>query len=933
MAWYRLGENDPGAASGLAVTNTTTDLLGLHHARQVGSPRYTNAVSPSASNGLGSSLAVHFIGTNQFFTNAIVSTATNNFGVEAWVKPNNTNAGFTYFIVQNGFTYAGSWSISQGNSYFGGFSDTNAGYGVGDGTAIASPGVWAHVALVRNNGTNRFYFNGTANGPPTTNAPIQPAGHFTIGGNFGTNILGTVSNSFFNGVIDEVRVFTFAPGQFSTNDLLFHALRAATLPATNLNFPNATLNGRAHPVGFPTSVWIEWGTSANYGNVTPVRALASQDGTTNLSETINSAFGGFTYHFRVVASNSLEIVYGADQSFAVPLFADIGAGLLSVPSLAAWGDYDNDGRLDVAASWPFQVYRNADAGFTNGASLGAAAIVHGSVSWGDYDNDERLDIIITGEDISEPLYPSTMVLHNTGGGFTNINTSLPRVRYSSGAWGDYDNDGRLDFVLAGSKNTNVAQVWRNTREDLWPTVEFTELHAGLTGVEGASASCGDYDNDGRLDILLTGHTNSSFLFPTSRLLRNTGHGFTNVNTGLPGIWFGSVAWGDYDNDGRLDILLTGATNDFPQLISQVWRNTGAGFTNINAGLPGVWAGSAAWGDYDNDGRLDILLAGATNGFVNPGGIPLPTSAICQVWRNTGNGFTNVNVGLTGVNSGSAAWGDYDNDGRLDILLTGYTNQSTPTGAISQIWRNRTPIANTPPTAPTGLMVTPGLSVTNVGTTVILSWNASSDAQTPASGLTYNVRIGTTPGGSEAMSAMSSSSGLRRLPQMGNAGERLFARFNAALATTYYWSVQAIDTAFAGGPFAPEQRFTINSVSTPTNGIPVPADQNGDGIVSESEFASVLANLNGNGIVSQAELDLVLSNYFPNSPFLYMTNVAGLGGTNVTFALTNSLAGAYSVEFSTNLVDWYFLGPAIPRYLFTDTNATALPQRYYRLRWP
>ena len=49
--------------------------------------------------------------------------------------------------------------------------------------------------------------------------------------------------------------------------------------------------------------------------------------------------------------------------------------------------------------------------------------------------------------------------------------------------------------------------------------------------------------------------------------------------------------------------------------------------------------------------------------------------------------------------------------------------------------------------------------------------------------------------------------------------------------------------------------------------------------------------------------------------------------------TNSLAGAFSVEFTTNLTDWHFLGPATPRYLFTDTNAPAEPQRYYRLLWP
>jgi hypothetical protein len=80
-------------------------------------------------------------------------------------------------------------------------------------------------------------------------------------------------------------------------------------------------------------------------------------------------------------------------------------------------------------------------------------------------------------------------------------------------------------------------------------------------------------------------------------------------------------------------------------------------------------------------------------------------------------------------------------------------------------------------------------------------------------------------------------------------------------------------------------------------------------------------------VDGGELNTVLSNFFPNSPWLQMTNVAGLGGTNVTFALTNDLAGAFSAEYTTNFADWQFLGPATPRYRFTDTNAPALPQRY------
>lgn len=717
-----------------------------------------------------------------------------------------------------------------------------------------------------------------------------------------------------------------------------------TLPASVVASNTATLNGSVNPGGQNASAWFEYGFTTNYGNVTAPQAIGNGTVPVNINEVLTGLFGG-VYHFRVVASNSFGVLFGSDQNFTLPAFADLGAGLPSSISPAAWGDYDNDGRLDIVLAGlgpdvepvlSGRVYRNTVTGFTNSAFLPKGKMF-GSVAWGDYDNDEQLDVLLTGARgaLAYAAPDTSFVLRNTGSGFTNVNAALPILTGSSGQWGDYDNDGRLDILLTGVgiNNQLIGQLWRNTGGG------FTDVNAGLPGVFSGSAAWGDYDKDGRLDILLAGGTyGSSAVVGLSQILRNTGNEFTNFNPGLSPLAYSSIAWGDYDNDGQLDILLTGTTNASSAYgadpVTQVWRNTGTGFTNINAGLPGVVMGSALWGDYDNDGRLDILLAGGTTALVDFDGFMRGvTNLICQVWRNTGSGFTNVNAGLPGVAYGSAAWGDCDNDGRLDILLAGSTN-GLFNGGLSQIWRNQTPLTNTPPTAPTGLRVTTSLSVTNnLGTTVILSWNAASDAQTPAAGLTYNVRIGTTPGASDVMAPMASSSGFRRLPQMGNANERLFARFNAAPATPYYWTVQAVDTAFAGSPFAAEQSFTFNTVLTPTNGIPVPGDQNGDGVVSQSELAAVLANLNGSGILTEDDLNLVLSNYFATSPWLYLTNVAGLGGTHVTFALTNDLTGAFSVEFTTNLVDWYFLGPAMPRYLFTDTNAPAVPQRSYRLRWP
>jgi hypothetical protein len=86
-------------------------------------------------------------------------------------------------------------------------------------------------------------------------------------------------------------------------------------------------------------------------------------------------------------------------------------------------------------------------------------------------------------------------------------------------------------------------------------------------------------------------------------------------------------------------------------------------------------------------------------------------------------------------------------------------------------------------------------------------------------------------------------------------------------------------------------------------------------------------------VDQRELDAVLANYWPDSPWLYMTNVASLGGGTFQFALTNANNWDFSVLVSTNFVDWELLGPAFPVYQFLDTAATNAPQRFYRLRWP
>ena len=352
-------------------------------------------------------------------------------------------------------------------------------------------------------------------------------------------------------------------------------------------------------------------------------------------------------------------------------------------SSVAWGDYDNDGDLDILLTGSFggpvaRVYRNTGGAFVD-IGAGLTGVQNGSVAWGDYDNDGDLDILLTGLRAGGPV---ARVYRNTGGTFVDIGAGLTGVQSGRVAWGDYDNDGDLDILLTGVDidDNRVARVYRNDGPSAGSGWNFVDSGVALTGVGGSSVAWGDYDNDGDLDILLTGANSSNT--PVTKLYRNdgpsVGSGWNFVDSGvaLTGVSSGSVAWGDDDNDGDLDILLTGYSSDG---VARVYRNDGpapgAGwnFVDIGVALTGVFYSSVAWGDYDNDGDLDILLTGADSSF-NP---------VARVYRNDGGGFVAISAPLTGVASSSVAWGDYDNDGDLDILLTGDSNGEP----VARLYRN------------------------------------------------------------------------------------------------------------------------------------------------------------------------------------------------------------------------------------------------------
>ncbi len=579
------------------------------------------------------------------------------------------------------------------------------------------------------------------------------------------------------------------------------------------------------------------------------------------------------------------------------------------------------------------------AQFTN-SNITLPFTLNGVMAVGDYDNDGRLDLAITG--ISEAGLYQTSIYHNDGGGnFSLAYTNVSGANQSTLVWVDLDNDGRLDLVVSGTAGdlAGLTQIWRNTGSG------FVQVPTSLPGTFNSAMAVGDFDNDGLPDLLIGGGTSTT-------LFRNLGHfGFTTNGTPtLPGAQNGDAQFADFDNDGWPDVALgylsSIAITTNNSYVAGIFGNQGGTNFNLTSLVPNAAEGRMGVADFNNDGRLDIGMVGqspflATFLANTGGGVFTPTSVVpvsnfsagfrptgvlfgdfdnaglldvvvgtrrglIEYLANQGNGiFSLTDVGIATGNSAfnpPVAIGDLFGDGRLAVI---YSGDDAAYNRGTFIYRNTTPVTNTPPTAPGHLFS----SAPTNGARVILSWTAATDAQTPALGLTYNLRVGTVPGGCDIVSPQSEPvTGHRRVFATGNAGQRLFAYLQKLpINTTYYWSVQAVDGGLAGGPWAPEATFSTRP--------------------------RLAGDINGDGIVDQNELRAIYASYLQTSPYLTMTNTAGLGSSPVTFSVGNDGGLVFRVLTSTNLTDWQYLGPATTQYLFNDVNAGTTPTRYYRLTYP
>lgn len=471
--------------------------------------------------------------------------------------------------------------------------------------------------------------------------------------------------------------------------------------------------------------------------------------------------GNYYWAVQAVDASGTKSEWSSEETFFI---ARLVSSTQSFPgvyfSTGGWADYNEDEFLDFGLTGVTfsggsitTLFDNRDGLLSQDLTQDIEAVFGGHVSWVDYTNDGHLDMSLSGFQIINfaPWRVTKFYTYENGIYIPDIDSeiymdanfdNIPDYWVTGGAnghhWGDYDNDGDLDFVQGGFDNYNIRHldIFYNDNG----TLRLDTNQTNLVPVYPAMVQWVDLNRDGYLDLVTIGADETETLgmrvfLNNSNFVLSEG---VTWNSEIYGVTAGAIAFADYNSDGYDDFAITGK-NSSNQLISYVVTNAINQFTILGEHiLEGVYFGRPAWGDYDSDGDLDLLVTGQSSPIGGLGSDPVTT---LYIQDEEGNFAPDETLSIDSVGISFAQWGDYDVDGDLDLFLAGFkANQDV----VAQVYDNLESLENKnkAPNAPYGL------DDSDINDDkVTLTWTAPVDPEnpkggyTPELGLRYQLQIG------------------------------------------------------------------------------------------------------------------------------------------------------------------------------------------------
>ena len=471
----------------------------------------------------------------------------------------------------------------------------------------------------------------------------------------------------------------------------------------------------------------------------------------------------------------------------------------------AWGDFNNDGFLDLIqiSNNAFSLYKNnGNETFTNVASSQFPLPLPGGVQQAmvlfmDYNNDGNLDLVISGSDGSN----TTTTLYKNSGApdYTfSIDTNNSLLGLRTGNDGDshkflsavdYNNDGWVDLFMEGwcdALNTRVVTLYKNDHGTFARQTTPVGGTADFEGMNGGSLHTGDVNHDGFVDMISCGYSVTGN-YATILYLNNGDGTFTKSPASFTGIESGETVLFDSNNDGWLDVFVAGVGYSG----GWVWpgtlylNNHDGTFTAMESGtnLPGGTQGYTGFasGDINNDGKTDLMVM-------------LPTGDNSAVYYNNGdNTFLKDQLPAGArARSGSLDIADFNNDNNLDYFVFGYSDNYSH-GWLGSFVKNTSAIANLAPSIPTNI------SATIVNGKYVIAWDKSTDDITPIDAIRYNIYVQDQAGKVYVFSPADLTTG-----RLKTGSQTLLYKneFDLDLPTgTYTSGVQAVDQANVASAFS------------------------------------------------------------------------------------------------------------------------------------